>query len=261
VGRVHDPGFDLLFCMYRSVLAQHPEAKIVLLTDFATKVPRSSLPLVVQRHPVRWNNLMLDRTRAQLRCLSNLPEGVQAAFLDSDMLLLRPLFPLPDTGFDIALTWRPSADMPINGGLILVDTIRKEQVTRFFSGFLDVYQYQYADQSNWFGDQRAIRDWIGVGYREMERASKMKINDCTVLFLKCDQYNFSPDPRSYDWTGSPEGLHLLHFKGDLKRFMLPYWRAIVRPQSGNPVGALRRHLGHRQLLRLQGQTQQAVIQE
>src|SRR6187402_3383298 len=110
----------LLAIMFRSALMFHPGARLSVLTDAST--PFASLPQEVSlyRSAVDPDRVMYSRLLAQIDYLRNHAEDAGVAFLDSDMIINGDLRPLMSDEFDVALTYRSDAEMPLNGGLILV---------------------------------------------------------------------------------------------------------------------------------------------
>jgi hypothetical protein len=127
--------------------------------------------------------------------------------------------------FDVAVSWRKSSHMPINGGLLILNNRRPEKARKFFDDYVTVYREKYIDSACWYGDQLALRDVCGVTHHEMGDRNLIEVNGYKILFLPCNRYNFSPE-ESYTAILKPiSDSVILHFKGSRKRFMEPYWLA------------------------------------
>jgi hypothetical protein len=178
---------------------------------------------------------MLERAMAQQRYVLASNMAVPMVLLDSDILLNGSLGSVFERNFDVALTWRPNHEMPINGGLIILNNARPEAAKTFFSKYVTVYRTKYAGQARWFGDQLALRDCVGLRPEEMGEAEIVERDGCRLLLLPCDTYNFSPPNRYRSiCCGLPEKV-VLHFKGQRKRLMAPFWRAWLHPsRSASP---------------------------
>jgi hypothetical protein len=238
---------DLLF---RSARLFHPDAVCTLLTDRATRVDGVRGPWRRVEAPVDHAALMLSRAQAQLQWVEQRDFTRPRALLDSDILLAGPLQALFDGSFDVALTWRANAEMPINGGLLLLDDRRPEAARRFFRRFVAVYRERHAGaNASWYGDQLALRDCVGVALERMAQQSTVEVDGCRVRLLPCATHNFSPRNSFAAIANGLPGVQVLHFKGQRKRLMRPYWDAFLRPRESRlPWAAL---LGRRARRRLQ----------
>jgi hypothetical protein len=242
---------DLLF---RSARLFHRGASCTLLTDSATQVHGVRGPWRRVEVPVDHGALMLSRAQAQLQWVEQWVEQRDAVrplvLLDSDILLAAPLHELFASDFDVALTWRANAEMPINGGLLLLNDRRPEVARRFFRRFVAVYRERYAGaDASWYGDQLALRDCVGVPQAQMAQQATVDVEGCRVRLLPCASHNFSPHNSFAAIANGLPGVQVLHFKGQRKRLMRPYWDAFLRPRESRlPWAAL---LGRRARRRLQ----------
>ena len=169
--------------------------------------------------------LMLSRSLAQQFMIHNSNFSLPIVLIDSDILMNGSLESVFREDFDVALTWRKSVHMPINGGLMVLNNRRPDVVRKFFDGFVAIYREKYIGDASWYGDQLALRDVCGVTYREMRDRKLIEVNGCKILFLPCDHYNFTPED-SYTAVMNPiSNAVVLHFKGYRKRFMEDYWLA------------------------------------
>lgn len=220
---------DLLF---RSARLWHHEARCTLLTDEGTRVQGVRGAVRQLRAAVDHGALMLSRSLAQLACVAASDFARPIVLLDSDILLRGSLQPLFEEDFDVGLTWRENREMPINGGLVVLNNRRPEVVRRFFERFVTIYRERHgAENAGWYGDQLALRDCVGLGPDEIRKLRVLEHEGCRIRFLPCEIYNFSPDNRfAAIEKGLPDKL-VLHFKGQRKRLMEPFWEAFLQPHE------------------------------
>jgi hypothetical protein len=215
--------------MIRSARFFHPEASATVLTDFESDFSTLSTQHTCLRYPIQFATLMYDRTVAQSNFVQEYDFSSPAFFIDSDILVNEPLDDLFKLDFDIGLTWRKSVDMPINGGFLVINNRRPECVRRFFRIFQEIYSRDYASQAAWYGDQRALRDCVGVTYQDMQRNAVLEAHGCKIAFLSCETYNFSPENHIRSIRKRFRDKAVLHFKGERKSLMDLYWNAYLRP--------------------------------
>lgn len=221
---------DLLF---RSVRMFHPGAPCTLLTSPTTAVAGIRGRVRRVDCPVDHAKLMLSRARAQLAHVEASDFARPIVLLDSDILLRASMAPLFDADFDVALTWRPSAAMPINGGLIVLNNRRPDTARAFCRRFVACYASRYSAGGNdgWYGDQHALREIVGLTAQELPRTARIDRDGCRLLLLPCDRWNFSPDNRlAAIADGLPDKV-VLHFKGQRKRLMEPFWSTFLAPRT------------------------------
>jgi hypothetical protein len=221
---------DLLF---RSARLAHPDARCTLLTDETTEVRGIHGAVRHLQTRVDHGSLMLSRSLAQLACIEQSDFARPLVLLDSDILLRGSLQPLFEEDFDVGLTWRETREMPINGGLLVLHNRRPEVGRRFFERFVATYRERYASDGNaaWYGDQLALRDCVGLGPHEIRKLRVLEHEGCRIRFLPCETYNFSPDNRlAAIADGLPDKL-VLHFKGQRKRLMEPFWEVFLQPHE------------------------------
>lgn len=221
---------DLLF---RSVRLTHPQAACVLLTDSSTRM--QGIRGGVQRieGPVDHAALMLSRSRAQAEFVARSDFRRPLVLLDSDILLNGSLRPLFDEDFDVGVTWRPIKNMPLNGGLLVLHNRRPEVAKAFFARFLRTYVERFAGDGNgaWYGDQLALQECVGLSRQQLAQQTQVEKDGCRIRLLPCDTYNFSPENRlDAIADGLPDKL-VLHFKGQRKRLMQPFWETFLAPRQ------------------------------
>jgi hypothetical protein len=224
---------QLVRLMIKSVRLWYPNASMTLLTNARTvgqRLPRDCKQVVQDVTP---SQLMLERAVAQERHVLGSHMAAPLVLLDSDILLNGSLETVFERAFDVALTWRPNHEMPINGGLIILNNERPEAVKAFFSRFVSVYRRNYAEQARWFGDQLALQDCVGLRGEDMGDYLMVEREGCRLLLLPCSRYNFSPHNRYRAICSALPEKALLHFKGQRKRLMAPFWRAWLHPKHSH----------------------------
>jgi hypothetical protein len=237
--------------MFRSARMFHPDIAATILTDSYTDLTGVSSPFKRVARQMDPRRLMLERAVAELQYVSESSLKAPIIFLDSDILMNGSIVELCREEFDVALTWRVDRNMPINGGFMILNPHRPEMAKRFFTGFVRIYQEHYAESSHWFGDQLALRDCIGLSYEEMAVKETVEIDGCRVRLLSCETYNFSPANQYGAICTSLAGKVVLHFKGERKRLMAPFWKAWLRPAySRMPWDKLHGWIERRRLRRL-----------
>lgn len=227
---------EMIGLMSRSVRLIHPEAVVSVITDERSSFATLRGQIDVHRYPIDRAALMLERTAAQLRFIEEYAFDAPLVLLDSDILLNASLASVFERDFDVALTWRESADMPINGGLILLNNRRREAVLGFFRAFLARYRSEFARDGSWFGDQRALHALLGLESTAIAQLEQITVGDCRVLLLPCEQHNYSPANRAQAVRRRLVGRTVLHFKGERKRLMRLYWQAHLLPLELNTFG-------------------------
>jgi len=239
--------------MFASAVAFHPRARRVVLTDPSTSFCGISRRIdeIVRSH-LDGKRLMLERARAQLRYVKESRFDGPLVILDSDVLINGSLAHLFEQDFDVAVTWRNHpAGQPINGGLLILNCRRPDVSRHFFEKYVAKYERDYADEhASWFGDQMALRDCVGLSAEELARQDVVEIDGCRILLLPCDVYNFSPENRMEEINNELSGKLVLHFKGERKRLMEPFWRAWLRPRTSRWPWVRVQALRERQKLQL-----------
>ncbi len=219
--------------LFRSARMFHRGARCTLLTTKATHVHGVGGPVRRLDLPVDHSRLMLSRSLAQLACVEASDFARPLVLLDSDILLRGSMQPLFAEDFDVALTWRINKTMPINGGLIVLHNRRPEVGKAFYRRFLDAYRQRHAtgDNAGWYGDQLALQELVGIPYREIHKHTLVERDGCRIRLLPCEVWNFSPDNQlAAIADGLPDKL-VLHFKGQRKRLMEPFWSTFLEPDT------------------------------
>lgn len=239
---------SMIDMMLRSARLFHPAMTGTVLTDAQTVLTGISASVRRVEYAINPQRLMYDRTMAQLNHLLASNFAMPLVLLDSDILINASLAELVRRPFDVALTWRTNVEMPINGGFLLLNNQRPGAVRAFFKRFASIYQRNYADRADWFGDQLALRDAVGLSHEQMVEHDIVEVEGCRVLLLPCDTYNYAPDNLLSDIMEPIEGKAVLHFKGQRKRLMAWYWNAHLADRSSRwPTSRVRAWLARRQL--------------
>lgn len=225
---------DLLF---RSTFMFHPNAKGIVLTDNSTQFPYLSDEIEIQTFPIDPTRITFSKIVAQIDYLKNFDFSSDVVLLDSDILINASLDHVFEQDFDVAITYREyHKEMPINAAVILLKRGRKQQAIEFLETLHTYYKDRYPEDA-WFGDQYALLDAIGEeNYRIRSSDLIMTETGIKVLLLPCDLYNFSPDDAApmirFSSIASPlTEKKVLHFKGERKKLMNPYWRAYLAFQE------------------------------
>lgn len=221
--------------LFKSAMMFHPRSELHVLTSPQTKL--NSLTMNYKRwdYEVDAGALMLSRAFAQQKMLRDNDFDLPIVLADSDILINGNLGPVFEEEFDVALTWRPSINMPINGGFLILNNRNPEAVRSFFDHFIAVYRSKYQDSASWYGDQLALRDICGVTYREMRDRKIMNIGGRKILFLPCETYNHTPADNFSSVLNPISEPLVLHFKGRRKRLMQAYWMAHLQAREHNTM--------------------------
>ena len=210
--------------MFDSAARYHPDMEPVVLTSPCTDL--SELRRTVQRKdgPAAPESIMLDRTLAQLRHLEDCAFDGPIVMLDSDILVFGSLARLFREDFDVAVTWRDNPTMPVNNGVLLLNDRHPAAVRRFFRRYADIYRRSYSRQADWYGDQLAMAELIGLPAREYASRRTVDVEGCRVRLLPCSTYNARPKAKLLHVLFPGVRRRILHFKADKKRLMRDYWR-------------------------------------
>lgn len=221
---------DMLF---RSIRLFHPQSTCTVLTDSQTSLKLVSRPFKRVNSNLDHSALMLSRSQAQLRHVQDSDFLQPLILIDSDILINSSLSHIFEQDFDIAVTWRASFRMPINGGLLILNNKRPNKTKYFFQNFIDIYEKRYAEQASWYGDQLALRDCIGLHHKYMAHEKIIEVNGCRILLLSCETHNFSPNNCYEDINHPLNEKCILHFKGARKRLMATFFYAWLRPRESS----------------------------
>lgn len=225
----------LIDAMFGSARTLHGNCSTVLLTDSKSTFSELDEKICIKRFPTQSDAVIFNRLEAQLQFLESLESNQHVVFLDTDMLFVKSFDSVFQQEFDIGLTFRDFDSMPINGGLILINSRGIQSGIRFLKSVKDIFESRYADEKFWWGDQHALMDVVGMENFQNRVTDRLTTNDSDLLLLPCEEFNFSP----HNTLGSLHGLHkskwLLHFKGKRKWQMAIYADACLELAPPNPT--------------------------
>jgi len=233
----------LLRAFSRSVRnAYHGDVvRLVLLTDafLDSAVYRGVFDDIFQHEVVR-EELLLSRAQAYLSVIKRFGSLSALALQDYDTLVRQRFADVFLSGHDIYVTGRKYApSMPVNGGVILLNSHLSERCTRFYDSVVNTYRRLPKNTLQWWGDQIALSTVVLQGSRiDTNLPSEVvALGDVRVRFLQRERFNFTP----YDVdSGQPVPPNLddsikdllrvsvviVHFKGPRKHLMLEWAEAI-----------------------------------
>ena len=210
--------------MFASARRFHSDCRLVILTDEATPFPPQTAAEIV-RLPLDAGKPMLSRARAWLAYLQN-ARG-HTVFLDSDILINGDLSHVFAADFAVGLTYRDERKWPINAGINFAHGRRLNEAAAFHAMWLARLQARDISGAVWGGDQDVLRELFAEVDFARDDSFTGRLDGLDVLFLPCARYNYSTR-RAADMRGHyPERL-ALHFKGERKPFMLPYFERHIR---------------------------------
>ena len=208
VGRVS----KLAQIMVASVRAAMPDARIVQMSDYATRQV-TGVDEIIRK---QWDQRLLMPFR--LLHVKEFPPG-DTIFLDADVVVQKDLSPLFQDDFDVALTFRDHTDpslrgtpeayelMPFNTGVMLSRPSGRafwDEAHRLCLVMPDAHKA-------WFGDQLAIK--------EVAASTTLRVKQ-----YPCALYNYSPRLRDEDISEK----FVIHYKGnDRKAWMLHQWARLL----------------------------------
>ena len=231
----------LIDLMFRSASLFHPDCQRVVLTDYQTDLSYLDKSIKAHRIHVDPNSvpLMYSRLVAQVDYIRSNNFASDMVFLDSDILINSNLESLFKQDFDIALTIRDLEIMPVNWGVMLVSKNGGQNVIDFFEKILTIFKEKYFTGDVFWRDQYALMDAIGRDNFFNRSSDVICVDGVKILLIPCDTYNFSPDNNLSKSTYSSIAFELrkkqiIHFKGERKKLMYPYWKCYLshREQPG-----------------------------
>ncbi len=233
--------------LWVSITAHDPLARLVVLTDALTDM--SGLPpgVAYHRYELDLHRIMYERMRVQTAWLAQSDFRRPMVLIDTDTLVTGELAPLFAQDFDLGFTWRRNDDMPVNGGVIFVNTRRPEASRKAFADILAIYRDRYLEVEDWFGDQYAIQAFLGVTCSEIYAATTLSCGEAVIMLFPCSRYNYSPRTLPMN-VGRPEDALIYHFKGNSRIQMRPFFEINFPAKRGNRLFDLltvaRANLGH-----------------
>lgn len=239
------PNATLFDVCIRSIRANSPGSRIVLLTAPGTHLHAAYPDVVCMAEPVNTGQIMYERSRmykdfVALRCAegSTLP----ITLMDIDIIVNRDLADVSALPFDVGLTWifLPHVELdarglatntqisPINGGVIFCRPT--PAACAFFTEQMRMFDRLHAegnipqnlttDIRKWGGDQYALMAMLGKTLFA-RRGGTTHHAGALVRFFPSDIYNYTPpkDTKFAREMFAPK--YLIHMKGRMKDLMLP----------------------------------------
>ena len=207
----------MLALMFASAQRHDAGVSLTVLSDRETDLSGIEAYATISRHQVERSDLMLARTQAQNEFVGSYDFAQPLAFLDLDIFINRSIGPLFGRPFDIALTSRRKAEMPINGGVVLANNRNPPAVRSFFARLVDTYLQRYRAQSGWWGDQRALNDLVPLTQGQFDRELQLERDAIRYLMLPGSRYNFSPHVLWATVALPRPTKYILHFKGPARK--------------------------------------------
>uniref|UniRef100_A0A7S0MX55 Hexosyltransferase n=1 Tax=Pyramimonas obovata TaxID=1411642 RepID=A0A7S0MX55_9CHLO len=160
---------DMIKLNFESARLTHPLCRLVILTDTSTPFsldemdppcPTCAGPKVevVRARGLDAAEEMVSRLRARIAFLGQERGTHHLVFLDTDMLVVRSLAHVFAEPFDVAATWRHSAHMPVNGGILFARLDRLRRAAAFFRAMLELSLEAMAARDD---PRRAVHRWFG----------------------------------------------------------------------------------------------------
>ena len=239
---------DMLIASARSVGRYHPGAATTALVDDETPLDEPGLT-VVRMPELGHEPPMVANVAAQCRYLEELArDGDAVTFIDADTLLLRPL----TFDADLGVTWRhhegvddatgepitgAARFMPYNYGVL---GARVTPATRgAFRWLLARVRAMPARLQAWYGNQIALATLCGpapapgtpgmIDPVRVERSPSGLPDPIVVEQRPCARFNHTPERLDE----ALDGVHLLHFKGRRRAWMIPFAERIGVPFPGD----------------------------
>jgi len=250
---------QMIHLLFESARVTHPNCRLVILTDMDTKFTNAVDPGVagpkvelVRNKGLDVQEGMISRMKARTRFLTEeFRKGSthNLVFLDTDMLITRPLDNVFFHNYDVAATWREDKEMPVNGGILFVKKENTNKGMQFFENMLDITLRQQSVLRRWFGmsDQVSLAKLMDkdYGYKgkhpstgklEENIALRFTFKDpkkkilFNIVLLSCYIFNGTGEKDGKDRKCKKlgcccsEASHVLHFKGSLKEGIYTYWK-------------------------------------
>jgi hypothetical protein len=227
----HHDQRELLRIAFKSAKKFHPNCKCVVLTDQKSYVPQDPL-YTVYRYDVDIQFFMWAAMVARSEYLKQHADpDHHVIFMDTDILIQDNLEHVFEADFDVGLTYRNYKDYPINGGLYFIHQKGLKNTEKFFDKLV-VKMSKHPIPANliWWGDQSALKKFIGKKKLSSIPKEILTVDGIRFYFLTSNIYNFSTllnVPMS-EYYPKPK---ILHFKGERKIYMKPYWENYLKNKS------------------------------
>lgn len=218
----------LLETMFKSARRQHPDCRLVVLTDKS-----SHISLNIDCEVFRMDTHFLPAydfavTEAKGGFLKNADDSSHLVFLDTDILIQENLNELFRLDFDVGITYRDLEEMPFNSGVLFIHRKGIAKALHFFQWWRECF-FHYVNPMEfvWWGAQVALNKMLGdkIGKNSVNKI--IEINGIKIAVLPASIYNYTskldkPMNRFY------HNKKILHFKGRRKVYMIPYWEKFIR---------------------------------
>lgn len=219
----YDPE-KFLTVMFQSASLFHPGCRKVVITDHQTPL---NLPKEIEiiRYTINPNLLIIAICAAQIEFLKHIGDSSHLIFLDSDMIIQDNLESLFQKDFDLGLAYRPHTGLPINCGIFFIHRKGVIASAYFFARLLKAVLQKHRDSPSkhraiWYGEQISIGHLIGgKEFLNTRTSDLLDVYGTKVLLVPADIYDFS----TKDISRFHSDKKILHFKGNKKQFMFPYW--------------------------------------
>jgi len=211
------------------------DARIILISDqFLEAAAYAGFVDEVRVCDIDPQRLLLCRARAYSNILKEHDWQSPLAFLDYDILLLKNIDHVFQSAADIFLTARGySKEMPINGGVLLLNNRDPERCRSFYDHVLCSYECLSPSVMRWWGDQLSLATAVFNESTPLSQNCIRTRSDAVVSLIPREIYNFTP----YDVdSGLPvpaqldedtvkllrDSVAIAHFKGPRKHLMLGF---------------------------------------
>jgi len=224
-----------VFAIFRESVkrALRTRDRIVLLTDYLLDCGSIGIEEAnAMRAEIQTNELLYCRAKMYLDFLRTYTWQQPVALLDYDTVIVRDYTKIFACDEDVLVTLRPySKQMPINGGVVLLNNKNPDRVIRFYDDVVSCYGSYRGKVKDWawWGDQLSLHEAIRRDGKATSKETGVTRSGASVRFLPREIYNYTP----YDVDNiktiplrleSPEleacmKANIVHFKGPRKHLM------------------------------------------
>lgn len=184
--------------------------------------------------------IMLANLQAQIDVLMGMPNSEQFVFLDTDIILQRPI---PSLG-DLTITWRDhvgvrddekiegvAGQMPYNYGVIAAR--KTEAAIESFIFMRERIRRMHSQHREWYGNQLALVELAGQPPKEGLKIDRRTIpwmltshgREVDIAKIPCDTWNYTPESITEDVSNRGA----LHFKGHSRHLMEGFAKKLDLP--------------------------------
>lgn len=157
--------------------------------------------------------------RAQWSYISSNLFDCNSVFFSPDALIVKPLEPVFEKDFDLAVTVREHEKYPVNNGVIYIKPECKHAMAMFWTDVRIRCDNYEENIRRWGGDQLALHEELAA-HGDEPRGMK-------ALRLPCDTYNASTEQMKPADIIRLRDAYVVHFKGARKSAMLGYWKDLA----------------------------------